>query len=58
MNTAEQTAAINKARAYVEAAQQPIDMTATGQVIGHLMAAELLLAEIVAAFKEPAPTTA
>lgn len=56
MNTAEQTAAINKARAYIKAAQQPIDMTAAGQLLGHLMAAELLLAEIVTAFK-PAPTT-
>ncbi|WP_431776998.1 hypothetical protein [Streptomyces cucumeris] len=57
MNTAEQTVAINKARAYVEAAQQPIDKPTAGQLLGHLMAAELLLAEIVTAFKEPAPTT-
>jgi hypothetical protein len=48
-----QVVVLEKARAYVEGAQQPIDLTNASQLAGHLMSAEVLLAEIVTAFAEP-----
>ncbi|MGW3571639.1 hypothetical protein ACWDSL_48535 [Streptomyces sp. NPDC000941] len=57
VRTAEQIVVIEAARAYV-AGIRPVDMTNSGQLAGHLMAAEVLLAEIVEAFEEPKPTTA
>ncbi|WP_326619173.1 hypothetical protein OHA57_28510 [Streptomyces anulatus] len=44
--------AIEAARAYV-ANIRPIDLTNPGVLVGHLMAAEILLMEIVAAHDEP-----
>ncbi|MCI4045630.1 MULTISPECIES: hypothetical protein [Streptomyces] len=44
--------AIEAARAYV-ANIRPIDCTNPGVLVGHLMAAEILLVEIVAAHTEP-----
>lgn len=44
---------IEKTRAYVEGTKKPIDLTNASQVAGHLMAAEVLLMEIAAAFEEP-----
>ena len=44
---------LEKARAYVEGTRQRIDLTNAGQLAGHLMKAEVLLAEIVTAFAEP-----
>lgn len=51
VRTAEQIAVIEAARAYVEGIG-PIDLTNAGQLTGHLMAAELLLTKITAAFAE------
>ncbi|MGW8490076.1 hypothetical protein [Streptomyces sp. NPDC055886] len=44
--------AIEAARAYV-ADIRPIDLTNPGVLVGHLMAAETLLMDIVAAYTEP-----
>ncbi|MFD8384325.1 hypothetical protein ACFV2X_38385 [Streptomyces sp. NPDC059679] len=54
VRAAGQIVAIEQARAYVERTKQPIDLTNAGQLAGHLMEAEVLLAEIVTAFSEPA----
>ncbi len=54
VRVAGQIVAIEQARAYVERTKKPIDMTNAGQLAGHLMEAEVLLAEIVEAFSEPA----
>ncbi|MGY0065195.1 hypothetical protein ACWY4P_53745 (plasmid) [Streptomyces sp. LZ34] len=54
VRAAGQIVAIEQARAYVEGTKKPIDTTNTGQLVGHLMEAEVLLAEIVKAFSEPA----
>ena len=54
VRVAGQIVAIEQARAYVEGTKRPIDMTNAGQLVGHLMEAEVLLAEIVKAFTEPA----
>ncbi|MGW7588456.1 hypothetical protein [Streptomyces rubiginosohelvolus] len=48
--------AIEAARAYV-ANIRPIDLTNPGVVVGHLMAAETLLMDIVAAHTEPTDET-
>ncbi|MGO4420639.1 hypothetical protein AB4Z54_18420 [Streptomyces sp. MCAF7] len=53
LRAAAQTVVIEAARAYVEGTKRPIDMANAGQLAGHLMAAEVLLAEIVKAFEEP-----
>jgi hypothetical protein len=50
---AAQVMVLEKARAYVEGTRRPIDLTNAGQLAGHLMSAEVLLAEIVTAFAEP-----
>ncbi|MFJ9330821.1 hypothetical protein ACIRPN_27380 [Streptomyces sp. NPDC101230] len=47
--------AIEAARAYV-ASIHPIDLTNPGVLVGHLMAAETLLMDIVAAHTEPTET--
>ncbi len=47
--------AIEAARAYV-ANIRPIDLTNPNVLVGHLMAAETLLMDIVAAHDEPAAT--
>ncbi|MDQ0792011.1 hypothetical protein [Streptomyces sp. B1I3] len=49
MQSAEQAVIIEAARAYVEDIGV-IDMTSAGVLAGHLMSAEVLLREIVAAF--------
>ncbi|MFB8213113.1 hypothetical protein [Streptomyces anulatus] len=49
--------AIEAARAYI-ANIRPIDLTNPAVLVGHLMAAETLLMEIVAAHDEPTGATA
>ncbi|MFD4764531.1 hypothetical protein ACFWOJ_38750 [Streptomyces sp. NPDC058439] len=56
IRAAEQVVVIEAARAYV-ANIGPIDMTNAGTLAGHLMAAEVLLMQIVSTFDEPAETT-
>lgn len=50
---AAQVTVLEKTRAYVENTRQPIDLTNASQLAGHLMTAEVLLAEIAQAFAEP-----
>ncbi|MGP4114684.1 hypothetical protein ACTWP5_27710 [Streptomyces sp. 4N509B] len=49
---AEQAAVIEGVRAYNEQIG-PIDPTNAGQLLGHLMGAEVLLAKVAKAFEEP-----
>lgn len=51
---AAQITVLEKTRAYVENTRQPIDLTNASQLAGHLVTAEVLLAEIAQAFAEPA----
>ncbi|MBL1096884.1 hypothetical protein [Streptomyces coffeae] len=55
VRTAEQIVVIEAARTYV-AGIRPVDMTDSGRLAGHLMAAETLLMKIAEAFNEPEPT--
>ncbi|NEB42298.1 hypothetical protein [Streptomyces sp. SID14515] len=49
LRDAEQTVVIEAVRAYVENIR-PIDLSDSGRLVGHLMAAEMLLIEVGAAF--------
>ncbi|MBV9026060.1 MAG: hypothetical protein JO362_20255 [Streptomycetaceae bacterium] len=57
VRTAEQIVVIEAARAYVAGTEgRVVDTANPGQLVGHLMSAEVLLMRIAEAFAEPATT--